>query len=328
MLAGESGELSGEALLFVNFHHVCNDDDLLFPQLHHVTPERFDAQIDALSAIFDFPPVAAVETALLSGTGLGAASCVLTFDDGLADHHAHVMPILQKRGIQGIFSVNTSPWVDGRLLSVHRAHLLSAAFSYLELAEEIEASAAEAGVLQRIADVAPDLARSQYRYDDVETARIKYYLNAIIPQATRSIVLERVFAARMGDEADHARRHYLQPEQVRALSSAGHRIGLHTHRHLHLASAESHARFDDLHLNRALLAEVAGPLHWISYPYGGPTSYDGAVVAIAEAVGCRYGLTMNRAINAAPIDRMRLSRVDNNDVVGGKRPMDWAELTK
>ncbi|RKE85550.1 polysaccharide deacetylase family protein [Rhizobium sp. AG855] len=326
MLADKASVHAAGDLLFVNFHHVCNDADLPFPQLHHVTPDRFEAQIDALGAMFDFPPIAAVESALDAGVGLGGPSCVLTFDDGLADHYATVMPILDRKGISGIFSVNTAPWIDRRLLSVHRAHLLSAAFSYLELAAEIETAAEASGVSHRVADVAPDLARSQYRYDDIETARVKYYLNAVIPQAARDVVLERVFASRLGDEADHVNRHYLRPDHVSALSAAGHTIGLHTHRHLHLASAESHVRTDDLCLNRALLNEAAGPIRWISYPYGGPTSYDASVVALADDLGCRFGLTMKRAINVPGADRMRLSRVDNNDVVGGKRPMDWAEL--
>lgn len=326
MLAGKASDHAAGDLMFVNFHHVCNDADLLFPQLHHVTPDRFEAQIDALGSLFDFPPIAAVETALATGSGLGGPSCVLTFDDGLADHYAQVMPILQQKGISGIFSVNTAPWIDGRLLSVHRAHLLSAAFSYLELAAEIEMAAEVSGVSYRLCDVSSDLARSQYRYDDIETAKVKYYLNAVIPQAVRAAVLERVFASRLGDEIEHVNRHYLRPEQVRALSAAGHTIGLHTHRHLHLASAESQVRIDDLYLNRALLGEIAGALHWISYPYGGPTSYDASVVELAGELGCRFGLTMKRAINGPGADRMRLSRVDNNDVVGGKRPMDWADL--
>lgn len=328
MQASHSPRIADGALLFVNFHHVCNDEDLLFPRLHHVTPERFDAQIEALSAFFDFPRIAAVEAAVLAGKGMGAPSCVLTFDDGLADHHKHVLPILERRGIEGIFSVNTAPWIDGRLLSVHRAHVLASAFSYLELAEEIELAASQSAVSIRLGDVSAEVARSQYRYDDPETARVKYFLNAMIPQETRGAVLARVFEARLGDDFDHARRHYLQPKEVRSLAAAGHTIGLHTHRHLHLASADRYARIDDLYLNKALLTDVAGPPRWISYPYGGPTSYDNSVVALAEEVGCLFGLTMNRAINEAGADRMRLSRVDNNDATGGKQPLDWLELTK
>ncbi len=318
----------GDALLFVNFHHVCDDGDLPFPGLHHITPERFDSQIEALCIEFDFPPIAAVETALLESRGLGSPSCVLTFDDGLADHYQHVLPILEQWGIEGVFAINTAPWTDSHMLPVHRAHLLAAAFSYLELAEEIEAAAAQSSISARIRDVSPEVARSQYRYDDADTARIKYFLNSTIAQEKRGAVLARVFAARLGDDRDTARRPYLQPGDCREIVAKGHRIGLHSHRHLNLAAATPEVRVDDLHLNRALLTELAGPPRWISYPYGGPSSYDASVVSLAERVGCAFGLTMNRAFNDATADRMRLSRVDTNDVVGGKHPMDWSELSR
>ncbi|MDQ0458338.1 polysaccharide deacetylase family protein [Rhizobium paknamense] len=315
-------------LLFVNFHHVCDPEWMDFPRLHHVSLKEFEAGIEALGKVFDFPPIAAVETALLSDKTLGAPSCVLTFDDGLADHAQYVVPVLERYGIEAIFSVCTSPWIDGHLLSVHRAHLLSAAFSYVELADELEAAAALSRVSARIADVSLASAQDQYRYDDAETARIKFFINAVIPQDQRGVVLSRVFTKRLGDDRHFAIRHYMSSQQVKEISNRGHTIGLHSHRHLFLASAAREAYIDDLYLNRAMLTEVAGPISWISYPYGGRASYDDSVIAVAEAVGCRFGLTTENALNSTSSDRMRLSRSDQKDVLGGKAIGQFLGLTR
>jgi peptidoglycan/xylan/chitin deacetylase (PgdA/CDA1 family) len=320
-------ELAG-TILFVNYHHVCDDADLRFPRLHHITCEQFESQIVELSRVFSFPSVACVEGAFLDGKAIDTPACVLSFDDGLAHHYRNVVPILKRHRISAIFSINTGPWIDGRLLSVHRAHLLSAAYSYEAIAESIESSAAEFNVEKRICDTPIEHAVSQYRYDSPETAQIKYYLNAVIPQEVRGEILRLVFRTYLGDDREYASAHYMAREQVRELARMGHTLALHTHRHVHLASATPEHRADDLYLNHALISELAGPTRWISYPYGDTTSYDEAVVSLAQAIGCEFGLTMTRGLNGFHADCMRLSRVDNNDVVGGRRPIDWSSLAK
>ena len=118
---------------------------------------------------------------------------------------------------------------------------------------------------------------------------------------------------------------------ARALRRRGHEIGLHSHRHANLASETSERRRSDLETNRKLLSlelsAADGELHWISYPFGSPLSYDEHVLRDARAVGCDIGLTMCRGLNLAPdFASMQLKRVDTNDVAGGKSPLPWSQL--
>lgn len=77
------------------------------------------------------------------------------------------------------------------------------------------------------------------------------------------------------------------------------------------------------------LSAADGELHWISYPFGSPLSYDEHVVRDAQAVGCDTGLTMSRGLNLPPnLVPMQLKRVDTNDVVGGKSPLPWSQLIR
>ncbi len=49
---------------------------------------------------------------------------LLTFDDGLSEHHDYVLPILKELGLWGIFYVATGPMNTRIMLDVHRVHLL------------------------------------------------------------------------------------------------------------------------------------------------------------------------------------------------------------
>lgn len=324
-----SGSPGREALLFVNFHHVRERSPEDFPGLHHRRPDQLREQLQVLGRRFDFPTPDEVRDILHGGKPFASNLCVVTFDDGLRDHYEYAVPVLAELGVTGVFFVNTGPWEDGRLLAVHMAHLLSARFSYVELAEDFEAAAEECGVSCRLDDVPSDALRDVYRYDDVETRRVKYYLNMLLPQHDREGVLRRVFSRRVGSEEEHARAHYLGREMAREMRSAGHVIGIHSHRHLNLAAAAPEVRRRDLRTNLDYLSEAlgSGELRWISYPYGSPNSYDEQVENDARALGCDTGLTMERGVNlASDLAPMHLRRVDTNDVEGGKRPLAWVEL--
>ncbi|MBK7864649.1 MAG: polysaccharide deacetylase family protein [Archangiaceae bacterium] len=319
-------------LLLVNFHHVREGNPREIERLHHRTPSQVVEQLELLGRRFDFPSPEIVRDALLEDADLGADSCVLSFDDGLRDHHDVVLALLADLKISAVFAVNTGPWKSGKMLSVHMAHLLAASTSYRELGPDFEAAALHAGLAKSLADVDLRAAAQQYRYDTPDDARVKSFINAVLPQELRETVLRHVFELRMGDDAHWVSRHYLSPEMAGELARAGHTLGLHTHGHLNLAASSRALRRDDLELNRRTLLEVSQPgadIRWISYPYGSPATWNDDVIADARDCGCDVGLTMTRGVNhLSSAEAMKLKRVDTNDVEGGKSPIDWEELLR
>jgi peptidoglycan/xylan/chitin deacetylase (PgdA/CDA1 family) len=314
--------------LFVNFHHVRVRNPPDFPHFHHRTPAQLRAQIEELARTVDFAPLPAVERMIVTGDLPARPVGVLTFDDGLRDHIEVVAPLLESLGMRAAFFVNTAPWVTGHLLSVHMAHFLSAAFSYTELADDIIAAAHARSVKLGLEDVPRETATAQYRFDDEATAIVKYYLNAVIPQHERDSVLRDVFEARLGDDRPHAKRHYLDRDDARALVHAQHVVGMHSHEHLHLAAAARDARRMDLTKNRDLVTDATGvaPV-WLSYPYGSPSSYDDSVVDDVRELGCSFALTLAHGVNRASVDPLYLRRVDTNDAIGGKLQRTWKDFT-
>ncbi|MCX6995547.1 MAG: polysaccharide deacetylase family protein [Kiritimatiellaeota bacterium] len=317
-------------LLIVAFHHVREKKDSRFPGLYFRTVNDFRQQLLSLKRRFAFPDPAKVRQGLLGTASLPERSCLATFDDGLRDHYDHVAPVLAELDIRGVFSINTGPWESGKLLPVHMAHLLAAAFSYETLAADFEWAALRRGIAAPLSSVPMDKAMVQYRYDEPAVARVKFYINAVIPQEQRAGVMGDVFRAHLGGDEAFVPTHYMTPDMVKALCDAGHTIGLHSHWHTHLASEVAAARRDNLRKNVAALHGAIGhgfTPRWVSYPYGSPSSYDDGVVGEFRTLGCDIGLTMTFGINCLPVEStMTLKRVDTNEVEGGRQPVPWSKV--
>lgn len=313
-------------LIVVNFHHVRAEPDPEFPHLHGLTLPQFRRQLDALEREFELIAPADLERALLAEAPLPARACLLTFDDGLRDHYEVVLPELRRRGLRAAFFVCTQPLVERILLSVHRAHLLSGKFGYLELWDELLQAAGSLGIAGP-EDACQHRAPLQYRYDDPETARVKYYLNFQLDPEQRCAVLRKVFRSRFGEEAWFVDRHYASAAHLRELQAAGMAVGLHSHRHLPLAAVPDRVMRADLAENAARLHDLLGIRpRWISYPYGGPDAWSTSVQRAAREMGLVGGFTMTRQVNRLPLTPLAIGRLDTNDAPGGKQPMRWERL--
>ena len=313
-------------LIVVNYHHVRREPDSEFPGLHGLTLDQFRRQLDEFERRFEMIAPEDLEAALVSGEPLPPHACLLTFDDGLRDHYECVLPELQRRGLRAFFFICTAPFVDRILLTVHCAHLLSGRFGYPELRDELLETAARAGA------PAPDeetreRGPRQYRYDDPETAGVKYYLNFQLRPALRETVLRTVFRSRLGEERDYLRRHYMTEEEARELQDAGMAIGLHSHAHLALAAVADDVMRRDLRQNSSGLTDRLGRApRWISYPYGGPDAWSGSVIRAARELGVVGGFTMTRQVNRLPLEPLAIGRLDTNDAPGGKSPLPLESL--
>lgn len=308
-------------LTVVNYHHVRAAPDPEFPRLHGLTLAQFRAQLDALAREFDMVAPEDLEAALTAGEPMPERACLLTFDDGLRDHYETVFPELRERGLRALFFICTAPLTERILLTVHRAHLLSGRFGYLELREELLAAARAAGAPPPGRESA-ERAPLQYRYDDRETAEVKYYLNFQLRPEQRERTLRTVFRSRLGADPEYVTRHYMSPAEVCRLRRAGMTVGLHSHGHLPLAAVPEAEMREDLRQNREHLVRLLGESpRWISYPYGGPDAWSPAVMGAARELGCVGGFTMKREVNRLPVDPLAISRLDTNDAPGGKSPL-------
>ncbi|MEZ5401926.1 MAG: polysaccharide deacetylase family protein [Bryobacteraceae bacterium] len=302
------------ALHTVMYHYVRDLPRTKYPRIKGMLADDFVAQVDALAREYE---MATLESALAFLAGRYEPRrdlCLLTFDDGVAEHHDLVTPVLAERGIEGQFFLITSAVEEHTVAPVHMNHFLMAALDFADYRSEMLArfGCSDDGVDEATA-------RATYKWDTIEVARFKYLFNFTMAAEVRDGAVKSLFEDRIGDEADFARELYVSWEQARAMQSAGQRIGGHTHWHRPVSSLNAEELAFDLGSCRRLLeANCAPQTLWpFSYPYGKRASYTDESVAMLGELGFACSFTTEVGPSGAGAAPFHIRRVDCKNALDG-----------
>ncbi len=92
------------------YHYVRPDGEQVPGGIRPIRTSEFEDQLDWLCDQYDVLPADEFLERLSSrGSHFLKPPCLLTFDDGTKDHAEVVTPILQRRGLSGVFFVLTWP---------------------------------------------------------------------------------------------------------------------------------------------------------------------------------------------------------------------------
>lgn len=303
--------MSSAKCLCVMYHYVRDRRDGFEAGIRGLGVSAFADQLDALSAVMtpiDWPAFAAWR----AGRGtIPPASFLLTFDDALSDHADVVLPILESRGLRGVFFVQTGVLSAPVMAAAHQIHLLMCRLGDAGLCEAVRRwlavhAAEHAARVDASADA--EDARRLYHYETPERARLKYLLSRALPMDVRGRLLDALFAEHVGDAAETAARWYLRWDQLARMQRLGHTIGGHGHRHLpyDLLSPDERRR-DLLRCAQALGDGLGADRRPFSYPYG---CCDDAIARSCANAGFVNGFTTReRWVDASDGD-FHLGRVD------------------
>jgi peptidoglycan/xylan/chitin deacetylase (PgdA/CDA1 family) len=316
-------------LTIVMYHYVRDLPRSRFPRIKGLTIERFEGQLDHLQKHYTVCSLAQVRVAAQGGAALPHNACLLTFDDGFADHYATVFPRLDERGLVGSFFPPARPLAEAQVLDTHRIHfILAASEDPAALVRQVFALLAPH---RRDHDLPPDdelyaTYATTSRFDPPEIVFLKRLLQRGLPEAVRADLCSQLFAQTVtADEAAFARELYMDLDQLRCLARHGMEIGGHGYRHEWLESLSAEEQGAEIAATVALLASVYGqpPADWtMSYPFG---SYDETTLALLPATGCALGLTSKVGLVEDLSRPLELARLDTNDLpVAGDAPVcDW-----
>jgi len=300
-------------LRVVMYHYVRDPARNEFPRLKALSAAQFQKQ---LTAVTDRYEMATLESALAFLRGEYEPErdlCLLTFDDGLKEHHSEVLPILIERHIQGLFFVITG-CVEGRVAAVHKNHFLMATLDFAEY---------EAEVLHRLAvlapgssaDIDPALVRRTYRWDMPEVGRLKYLINFALDADVRDRLLDTMFADHFGDEHAFARALYLSWDEAREMQAHGMLMGGHSHTHIAL---EAHRDRQDEELARCaqtLHRHLKSQTLWpFSYPYGKPDTFSSATIESLRKLHFNSAFATVVGNNYPGQDPFQIRRIDPKDL--------------
>jgi peptidoglycan/xylan/chitin deacetylase (PgdA/CDA1 family) len=295
----------------VVYHYVRDLPATRFPRINGMLASDFRSQVDALAERHE---MATLESAMAFVEGRYRPArdlCLLTFDDGLKDHHAEVLPILAERGIQGLFFITTGCVHERMVAPVHMNHFLMASLELDEYYGEVVRCAADlCPAATTVVD--PAVAGRTYPWDSPKAAAAKYLLNFQLPHAVRDGVLSALFAKHLGDERAFAGQLYLTWDESREMQAEGMVIGGHSHRHTALASLGEAGQCVDLTTCAELLHRHLRPqpLWPFSYPYGWNGAFDDASVRIVRELGFACAFVTEPGPNGAGADPFQLRRID------------------
>lgn len=300
--------MSTPRCLAVMYHYV-RDRSGAESGVRGLDAETFGAQLDLLCEVMtpiDWPAMVAWRKA---HGAIPDSAFLLTFDDGLSDHAQVVLPILQERGLRGVFFVQTGVLTDGCMHAAHQTHLLLSKLGVDGLTDAVNRWLdAHAPHLQEERRIDPNRARMIYHYEEPAPAELKYLLTRSLPMDVGDALLDDLFAATVGDSRAHAARWYLQWDDLSRMQSAGHTIGAHGHRHDPYDRLSVSEQAADMARCASILREGLGPApRPFSYPYG---ACDEDIARRCAFAGFVNGFTTQQGWITTSDDAHRLCRVD------------------
>src|SRR3989344_6062162 len=85
------------------YHLVGSDSNFPIAGLHALSVDRFEKQLNHIQKNYQMISWSQLREYLVGGSELPERACLLTFDDGTADHYSVVFPRLRERGMSGVF---------------------------------------------------------------------------------------------------------------------------------------------------------------------------------------------------------------------------------
>ncbi len=282
----------------IMYHYVRPSNPDL-PFFRHLELDDFRRQLDHFAANDSFVSKQAFLQSIERGEPV-EAGVVLTFDDGFKDHFRYVLPELMHRDLWGIFYIPVLPYLGGRLLDVHRIHLLLGKLGGRKVFEAIRELLREHMLTDAHREEFQRLTYDNQNNDDY-TNHVKRTLNYFIGYQYREAMLDNLMARFFADEEMIVKDFYMTGSEIRAMKHAGMIIGSHTVNHPVMSKLSVEDQEDEIDRSFRFLESLDGPLapKTFCYPYGGFHTFNSATERLLEKHQCDFAFN----VEARDIDR-------------------------
>lgn len=259
------------------------------PALVSASPADFRSQMRHVRDRFHPVSCREVVAALDGGPALPRDAVLVTFDDGYDDNHAVAFPILRELGVPATFFVATGHIDSG----------LPYAYDWLaHLVLTMDTDRLRLPDLDLDLSLPPDLDARRALVGSV-LDRLKYLDNA----GQQAVIEDLELECRRPRTQGHADCRPMTWDQLRDMHAGGMEIGGHGVHHRMLAKLPDGALQTEVAECQArLTAELGAPAIAISYPVGGPDTYDARVIDAARAQGFRIGFSYLNGVSAPQAD--------------------------
>ena len=276
----------GRAIILL-YHRVNDARDPFFP----ANPvAQFIGQVEYLARRYRVEPLDAVVEWLDQGAP-GPPRVAITFDDGYADTHDVVLPVLERRGIPATLFLSTAPPETGQPLWTDRTRSLfkhtktsTVSLPGLGLALPLDSEPARLAALSRVMAVMKRL----------PPAGIALVSGQLEEQLGREGALPAV----------------LDWDQVRRMARGPISLGAHTHFHYLLSTLGDDELYAEVETSIRLIRERVGTtVTSFAYPNGEREDYDARAIEVLRRLGLRYATTCRTGFAWPSQPRFEIARV-------------------
>jgi len=297
-----------EDLRILAYHRVLEvaDPDAFVFDLNEISasPDQFREQMRLVKRRYNPISFHELIAATDAGRPLPPRPLIITFDDGYDDNYHVAFPILRELGLSAMFFVSTGhidtgkPYAyDWLVHMVCRTPATRLQVDELAFDQPLPASLAGRRVLAR---------------------ELLFHLKALDATTQAAVI------ARLGDlwgmqPQVHAQCRPMTWDQLREMHAAGMEIGSHgVYHHILAKLSPADMAVEVSESMRTLAREIGAPIEVLSYPVGGPDSYNEQVIEATRQAGfrmaCNYVTGVNRLPATARYELQRLSVESEMDI--------------
>lgn len=268
------------------------------------SPEQFRAQMTLVKRRYNPMSFHQLIRAMDAGEPLPPRPLIVTFDDGYDDNYHVAFPILRELGVPAMFFVSTGHIDSGMPYAYDwLVHMLCRTGATRLQVEELAFDKAMPGTLAGRRALAKELL---------------FHLKAL-DATTQAVVIARLGEAWGMRPEKHEQCRPMTWDQLREMRAAGMEIGSHGVYHHILAKLSAADMVTEVRESmRTLQREIGPPIEVLSYPVGGPDSYNPQVIEAARQAGfrmaCNYVTGVNRLPATAHYELQRLSVESDMDI--------------
>ncbi len=302
-------------------YHYVRPYDPTYPYFQYLDIDNFVRQLEFLGNHYGF--VSKEQMLECVSEARPTRGVVLTFDDGFVDHFKWVLPEMRKSGLWGIFYIPTAPLTVGRILDVHRIHLLLGRYGGEEIADALGNLICEEMLSDKLVN---EFRTSTYLKQDNEGSVnfVKRTLNYFIDARYRTIVIDDLMATYYPSDGELVQSVYMSKAMLSEMQDDGMTLGSHSVSHCVMSQLSIEEQENEIRDSFNMLEMITGstPIKTFCYPYGGYHTFSRETEALLDRFSCLFSFNVeSRDISRTDLAERRqaLPRFDCNEFPHGTR---------
>ena len=303
------------SFITVNYHYVRPIKKSKYPTIKGLELNKFIDQLNFLKKNYNIISKEDLVNFILYKTKLPRKACLLTFDDGLKDHHKYVMPELIKKKISGFFFPSAENIINNNVTETSKIHFI------LEKQKNADLILRDINIfLKKNNFKTPD--KKVYenfetffvkRYDNKKIKFVKFLLQKWIPDPLKGNCCTFLFNKYLKvNEKEFSKKLYLSINDIKEMINNGMTIGGHGYNHIRLGDLSFKKQATEINKMLSFLKIFDIKKKWVMcYPYG---SFNKDTKTILNKKDCLFAFSATPGKSLLKKKNiLNINRYDTND---------------